>query len=71
MIADKHALLVAAAMKEFATEHSDSEVGDFARTTYLQSKPLYLLYRSEPIDRVRDHESSATRSAWLEAAPGF
>jgi hypothetical protein len=71
LVEDKHALQASADICRYALEHSDASLVRQARVVYLQSKPISVLYRAEPIGVQERHQAMEALQEWSEVAPLF
>lgn len=71
LVEDKYALPAAAEIHRYALARNDSSLVRQARTIYLQSKPISVLYRSEPIDVSEGHQAMEALQGWSEVASLF
>jgi hypothetical protein len=71
LVEDKYALPSAAEIHRYALARNDTSLVRQARTIYLQSKPISVLYRSEPIGVPERHQAVEALQGWSEVAPLF
>jgi len=71
LVKDDVGLAFAGSLWRYADQRNQAEMKSAARTLYLQTKPISLIYHTDQIDLRLHHDHLATLRTWSEAAPLF